>query len=279
MDFLSNALYIFKILLDVFVVAYVFYRFLLLSKGTRALQIFVFLVGFLGLLAVSQPSALDLVTFRWLLDKLYTVMLVVIVILYQDDIRRSLSRLRWLEFALKDRGLTPTRSMEELVRAVRTLSSKRIGALIAIERSGNLEPYVAESGIRVDGFVSKELLFALFLPSHENPTHDGAVIVVKDRVHSAGCILPLTSRTDLEAWVGTRHRAGLGLSERVDAVLIIVSEETGRISVAVDGELKAGLSPDELRHMLSSEIGTGHQRSVLDRLKDLARRRGGKKNP
>jgi len=279
MDFFSNALYIFKILLDVFVVGYVIYRFLLLSKGTRALQIFVFVVGFLGLLAVSQPSALDLVTFRWLLDKLGTVIIVVIVILYQDDIRRSLSRFRWLDFVLKDRGLTPTRSMEELVRAVRTLSSKRIGALVAMERTGNLEPYVTGSGIRVDGFVSKELLFALFLPSHENPTHDGAVIVVKDRIHSAGCILPLTSRNDLEAWVGTRHRAGLGLSEQVDAVVVIVSEETGRISVAVEGELKAGLSPDELRHMLSSEIGTGSQRSVLDRLKGLARRSGGKSAP
>jgi diadenylate cyclase len=131
---------------------------------------------------------------------------------------------------------------------------------------------MAESGIRIDAYVTKELLFALFLPSHENPTHDGAVILGKDRILSAGVILPITSRNDLEAWVGTRHRAALGLSERIDAVVVVVSEETGRISVAVDGELKAGLSPDELRQLLSSEVQHAGRPSVMKRLRTLARR-------
>ncbi len=266
---------ILKQLLDIFVVAFIIYRFLLVSRGTRAIQIFVVLVGFLLLLLISQERVMDLVTFRWLLDKLWSVIFLVIVVLYQDDIRRSLTRFRWTDALFKDRGLTPARSLEELIKAVRQLSSKRIGALIVLERSGNLEPYMAESGIRVDGYVSKGLLFALFLPSHENPTHDGAVILGKDRVLSAGVILPLTNRLDLENWVGTRHRAAIGLTERVDAVVVVVSEETGRISVAVEGELRAGLSPDELRQTLASEIQQASRASVMNRLRNLAQRSHG----
>lgn len=266
---------ILKQLLDIFVVAFVFYRFLLVSRGTRAIQIFVVLVGFLMLFLVSQEWLMDLVTFRWLLDKLWSVIFLVIVVLYQDDIRRSLTRFRWTDALFKDRGLTPARSLEELIKAVRQLSSKRVGALIVLERTGNLETYMAESGIRVDGYVSKGLLFALFLPSHENPTHDGAVILGKDRILSAGVILPLTNRTDLENWVGTRHRAAIGLTEQVDAVVVVVSEETGRISVAVEGELRAGLSPDELRQTLAAEIQQSSRPSVMHRLRQLAQRSRG----
>jgi len=277
MYFVGTTLDILKQLLDIIVVAYVIYRFLLFSKGTRTIQIFFLLIGVLGLFLVSQERLLDLPTFRWLLDKFWSVLFLVVIVLYQDDIRRSLGRFKWMESLMQGRTLTPTRALEELVRAVRALSSKRLGALIALERVGNLEPYIAESGIRVDAHVSKELLFALFLPSYENATHDGAVIVSKDRILSAGCILPITSRTDLEAWVGTRHRAALGLSERVDALVVVVSEETGRISVAIDGELKAGLSPDELRQVLSAEISETTQHSVVRRLKGLARRGGREK--
>jgi diadenylate cyclase len=275
MYFFGTTLSILKQLLDIAVVAYVIYRFLLLSKGTRTMQIFVVLAGFLALYMASQETFLDLVTFRWLLDKFSSVALLVIIVLYQDEIRRSISRLRWFDHFLKGRTLTPARSLEELVKAVRTLAAKRIGALVVIERTGSLEPFMAESGIRLDGFLTKELLFALFLSSHENPTHDGAVIISKDRVLSAGVILPLTSRSDLEAWVGTRHRAALGLSEMVDAVMVVVSEETGRISVAVDGELRAGLSPDELRQILSDEISQQARMTVVGRLREMAQRSRG----
>ena len=268
---------ILKQLLDIFAVAYVIYRFLLVSRGTRAIQVFVAVVVFLMLLALSQERLLDLVTFRWLLDKLWSVIFLVIVVLYQDDIRRSLTRFSWTDALFRDRGLTPARSLEELIKAVRQLSSKRIGALIVLERTGSLEPFMADSGIRVDGYVSKGLLFALFLPSHENPTHDGAVILSKDRVLSAGVILPLTNRSDLENWVGTRHRAAIGLTELVDAVVVVVSEETGRISVAVDGELRAGLSPDELRQALASEIQQSSRPSVMNRLRQMANRSRGRK--
>ena len=274
MYFVGTTLDILKQILDIAVVAFIIYRFLLFSKGTRTMQIFFLLIGVLGLFLVSQERLLDLPTFRWLLDKFWSVIFLVVVVLYQDDIRRAFGRFKLLESFVGTRAFTPARSLEELIRAVRALSSKRIGALIAIEREGNLEQYRAESGIRVDGNVSKELLFALFLPAHENATHDGAVIVSKERILSAGCILPLTSRGDLEAWVGTRHRAALGLSERTDAVVVVVSEETGRISLAIDGQLKAGLSPDELRHVLAKEISETVDHSVGDRLRRFAGRGG-----
>jgi len=259
-----------KIALEVLAVAFVIYKMLVLARGTRTLELFVLLVGILALELLSRERYLDLPTFRWILDRFWIVILLIVVILYQDDIRRSIGRSKWLDFLVKGRAITPSRTLEELIKAARALSAKRIGALIAIEREGTLEPYMAESGIRIEAQVSKELLFALFLPAYENPTHDGAVIVGKDRILSAGCILPLSNRTDLESWVGTRHRAAIGLSERVDAVAVVVSEETGRISVAIGGELKAGLSPDELRQFLTSELGQPAEQSLLERFRAAA---------
>lgn len=275
MYFVGTTLDILRQALDVLVVAFIIYQFLQLTKGTRTFQIFLVIVGILGLFLLAQERFLDLPTFRWLVDKFWSVIALVIIILFQDDIRRSLGRFHLLDLLVTGRQTAASGTLEEIVKAVRSLSAKRIGALIAVERSGNLEPFISESGVRVDGLVSKELLFALFLPNQENPTHDGAVLVNKNRVVRAGCILPLTSRADLEAWAGTRHRAALGLSEVVDAVVVVVSEETGRISMAVEGELNAGLSPDELRQFLMAQYSDGPRGTVLDRLKGMARRQKG----
>jgi len=253
--------------LDILVVAFVLYSLLSFSKGTRTLQAFVILGSVLALYLVSQERLLDLPTFRWLFDKTWNVIMLVLIVLFQDDIRRSMSRLKWLDELFRGRASGPTRTLEEIVKAARSLSSKRIGALIAFERTGSLEPYIGETGFRMDARISRELLFALFLPLHENATHDGAVIVREDRVVAAGCILPLTSRGDLEAWVGTRHRAALGLSERTDAIVVVVSEETGRISVCIGGDLNSGLSPDELRQALLKEWGEVKALSLIDRLR------------
>jgi diadenylate cyclase len=254
-------------LLDVVVVACVIYWLLSFSRGTRTLQAFIILGSVLVLYLASQDRFLDLPTFRWLFNKTWNVIILVLIVLFQDDIRRSLSRLRWLDELFRGRTAGPTRTLEEMVKAARILSSKRIGALIACERTGSLDPYVGETGFRMDAVVSRELLFALFLPLHENATHDGAVIIREDRVVAAGCILPLTSRGDLDAWVGTRHRAGLGLSERTDAIVMVVSEETGRISLCIGGELNSGLSPDELRQALIKEWGQSEAPSVMDRVR------------
>ena len=268
--YLGTTLDILRQLLDVLVVAFIIYQFLKFTRGTRTLQIFLFLVVILGLFLVSQERFLDLPTFRWLLDKFWSVIALVVIILFQDDIRRSLGRFHILDQLFSGRQSGAAGTLEEVVKAVRSLSAKRIGALIAVERTGNLEPFISDTGVQVDGLVSKELLFALFLPNQENPTHDGAVVVSKNRILRVGCILPLTRRTDLEAWAGTRHRAALGLSETVDAIVVVVSEETGRISMAIEGELKAGLSPDELRQFLLAQWSEAPRGTVIDRLRGLA---------
>jgi diadenylate cyclase len=262
-----------KLVLDVGLVAYIIYRFLLLARGTRTMQAVFVLIGVLGIYLLAQGNVLDLPTFRWLLGKFWTAIFLALVVLFQDDIRRGLRRMRLIGISVRSRSFAPARTIEEVIKAVRLLSSKRIGALIVLEREGDLSLYVPESGIRLEAHVTKELLFALFLPSHENPTHDGAVLLSKDRILAAGCILPLSARSDLESWVGTRHRAALGLSEQLDAVAIVVSEETGRISVALGGELRAGLSPDELRQFLASEVAEPQEHSVIYRLKQMARGR------
>ena len=260
---------IFKQLLDIFVVAFVIYQILAATKGTRTVHLLILLLVLMGTYLVAQERFFDLPTFRWLLDKFWSVIFLMVVILYQDDIRRSIARFRWLDQVMRTRSSTATGSLEEVVKAVRSLSSKRLGALIVIERNATLDTFSSDSGIAVDAVISKELLFALFLPEHENPTHDGAVIVSKGRITAAGVILPLTTRKEVEAWVGTRHRAALGLSEQVDAVVVVVSEETGRVSMAVAGELRAGLSIDELREFLLSEFSEPESGTWLTRIKAI----------
>ena len=276
MYFVGTPLDVVKQLIDILVVAFAIYHLLLLTKGTRAVQIFVLLGFMLGLFLISQERLLDLATFRWLLGKSWSVMFIVVVILFQDDIRRTLSRFKWAESMLRERSVAPSRTMEEVVRASRSLSEKRMGGIFAIERSGSLDPFVSETGIELDSRVSRELLFSLFIPDRANPTHDGAVVIRKDRILAAACILPLSDRKDLPAFIGTRHRAAIGLSERVDAVVVVVSEETGHISVAVEGEIRMGLTSEELRELLSTLLTQVDKTSLLGRLKDLARGAGPK---
>ncbi len=269
----ENAGEVVRQVMDVLVVAFIVYQVLAASKGTRTAQVLVLLLLMTGMYLVSQERWLDLPTFRWLLDKFWSVLFLMIVVVYQDDIRRGMTRFRLLEGVVRWKRVGPSRVLEEVVKAVRSMSARRVGGLIVLERSADLTSFTADSGILVDSLVSKELLFALFMPDHENPTHDGAVIIAKERIVAAGVILPLSARTDVEAWVGTRHRAALGLSERVDAPVVVVSEETGRISVAHEGELNSGLSVDDLREYLLGLFGGKNQPGRLERL--VRRDRGG----
>jgi len=271
----GSTLDVIRTVLDILIVAYIIYKFLHLTKGTRTMQMLVVVLGAAILILLSRQRFLDLPTFRWLVDKSLYAIVLVVVVLYQDDIRRSLVRIKWMDALAKGRGLSPMRSVEEVVKAVRSMSARRVGALIVFERTGNLEPYMSDSGKRLDAAISKELLYALFVPGHDNPLHDGAAILSKDRILTAGCVLPLTSRTDLEPWVGTRHRAAIGLSEQVDAVVVVISEETGRISVALGGDLQANLSPDELRHLLARELTEAAPAAGLRRWRDRLFRKVG----
>jgi diadenylate cyclase len=243
--------------IDILVVTLGIYWLLLLIRGTRAVQI---LVGLLVLIALSLASeAFDFSTLGLILQNFLGSAVVIMFILFQQDIRRALARV--------GRGFFPNVSaqqesqiVEEVIRAAQVLAQKRVGALIVLERESALADQ-AEAGTAIDAEVTKELLISLFMPV--SPLHDGAVILQEGRIAQAGCILPLTSRTDLPDGVGTRHRAAVGITEETDAVVIVVSEETSSISVVMGGEMAMGLDAPRLRVILR-DILSGERRDLSD---------------
>ena len=236
-------------LLDICIVWYLFYQIFILLRGTKAMQVLVGLLAFVVLYIVS--TFLDLATLNWLLNKFISYFVVIVVIIFQEDIRRGLSEFGKpgsLTTAPAEDRLAATQ-IEEIVKAASILSERRIGALIAIELDATLDQYMVE-GVKVDATISKELLVSLFIPYKANPTHDGAVIIRNQRIDSAGCFLPLSANDRIdEAW-GTRHRAAIGLSESTDAVILVVSEETGVISIAQNEKLTRRLTSEALRDYL-----------------------------
>ena len=239
----------FRDTLDILLVAGGIYWLLLLIRGTRAIQILVGLIVLIALTLVSQ--LLELAALGLILERLLEPAVVIIVILFQNDIRRALARV--------GRGIFPSFSnaqgiqvVEEIVRAAGSLSQRRHGALIVLERESNLGDLI-EAGVPVDAALSKELLSSIFQPS--SPMHDGAVVIQEGRVASAGCILPLTLRTDLPEGLGTRHRAAVGITEETDALVVVVSEETSSISVVLGGEMLRGLDVPRLRVVLRDVLG------------------------
>ena len=239
----------FRDTLDILLVAGGIYWLLLLIRGTRAIQILVGLIVLIALTLVSQ--LLELAALGLILERLLEPAVLIIVILFQNDIRRALARV--------GRGIFPSFSnaqeiqvVEEIVRAAGALSQRRHGGLIVLERESNLGDLI-EAGVPVDASLSKELLSSIFQPS--SPMHDGAVVIQEGRVASAGCILPLTLRTDLPEGLGTRHRAAVGITEETDALVVVVSEETAKISVVLGGEMLRGLDAPRLRVVLRDILG------------------------
>jgi len=234
--------------IDFTVVGYLVYRALLLIRGTRALHVLVGLlllgVGYL----VSQWA--NLVTLNWLLGHFLTYSFIFgVIVLFQADIRRGLAQLgrgTFLAGAAWEEPGADSDAVDAVVRAAVELSLRRRGALIAVERLGDLSD-LAETGVRLDAAVSHELLLALFQPG--GALHDGAVVIQGQRIVAAGCLLPLSASSALRD-LGTRHRAALGLAEEVDAAVVVVSEERGEISLAVDGALRRGLDEAVLRQSL-----------------------------
>ena len=234
--------------LDVFLVALIVYRLLVAFRRTRAAQI---LVG-LGLLLAGALVArrLELPTIGWLLDTFLASWAVLLVVLFQSELRRALARLgqgQFLQAIVGASRAERTELVDELVRAAVTLAARRIGALVVIERTGGLRQY-AELGVPLDAVASADLLESLFLPN--SPLHDGAVLVEGTRIAAAGCFLPLSRTPDIARPLGSRHRAALGISEETDAVALVVSEETGRTSLAVDGRIESPIDESALRRRL-----------------------------
>jgi diadenylate cyclase len=233
-------------LLDIVIVSIILYKALLLIKGTKAAQM---LAG-LGILLVASffSRYLQLYTIDWIIQSFWAQVVIVLIVLFQPEIRRALAQMGESSFL---QGLTSAeelKSLEEIVKAAVALANRKIGALIVIERDVSLKDYV-EIGTSLDARVSKELLLSIFHPT--SPIHDGAVIIRGNRIVAAGCFLPITLGVDVSKTLGTRHRAGIGITEETDAIAIIVSEETGTISQAIHGELKTHVDMGTLRDMLT----------------------------
>ncbi len=233
--------------LDVIVVAVLVYRVLLLLRGTRALQMGVGLI--LVFLAYEASRRIGLLTLYSLLDGLLTSMVLIIVVIFQADIRRALMRFGGKTWWVPGSSAKATSAIEEVVKAATMLAQKRIGGLIVFERDAMLDEFI-QRGTQLDAVVSKELLYGLFIPSFENPLHDGAVVIRDGRVWQAGAFLPLTSNPDIDRTLGSRHRAALGVSEETDAVVLVVSEERGAISLVFNGNMVRDVDANSLRDAL-----------------------------
>jgi len=237
--------------LDIAIVAVVVYEVLVLIKGTRAMQIALSGAFLIGLYFVSEWLGLE--TVNWLIRNMAVYGVFAIIVLLQTDIRRALAHFgRAPLFRYLDRSTNLDEAVEELVISVANLAARKIGALIVIERRIGLRNYI-EGGIPLEATISYDLLASIFQIT--SPLHDGAVIVQGDRIAAAACFLPLSVNPKVSRELGTRHRAAIGLTEENDAAVIVVSEESGIISLALDGGLERGLTPDVLRIKLRSLLG------------------------
>lgn len=235
-------------ILDIIVVSYIFYKAYMLIKETRAVQLLKGILLILLLIPVS--SFLQLNMLYWILNKTITIGVLSIIIIFQPEIRRGLEHLG--RSAFNDRHIledeeTMEKVVSEVVEAVENLSRSKTGALIIIENRTGLGDVIA-TGTRLDAIVSSALLENIFVVN--TPLHDGATIIRNDKIVASGCFLPLTSNDEISKALGTRHRAGLGISENSDALTIIVSEETGNISLAVNGKLTRNYTKDRLKDIL-----------------------------
>ena len=234
-------------LLDIAIVSFLIYEFLKLIRGTRAVQMGVGSLLIVALFYISRLAPLQ--TVNWLIRNMLVYVAFAAIVIFQSDIRRALAHFGQAPFfRYFNRQEAADETIEEVVVAATMLASQRIGAIIAVEREIGLRNYI-ESGIPLDAEMTYDLLVTIF--QRGSPLHDGAVIVLQEnRVAAAACFLPLTVNPRVSREYGTRHRAAIGLTEESDAVAVVVSEETGLISLALDGRIERGLSPDELRERL-----------------------------
>lgn len=240
-------------LLDITIVAAMIYEVLKLIRGTRAVQMALGAGFLVAVFYVSRWGHLE--TVNWLIRNIVGYVVFAGIVLFQSDIRRALAhfgRTPFFSFFARPAGAEET--IEQLTVAASVMASQRVGAIMAIEREIGLRNYI-EGGIPLDATVTYDLLVSVFRPGA--PLHDGAVIIQGDWVAAAACFLPLTVNPSVSKGFGTRHRAAIGLTEETDAVAIVVSEETGRISLALDGHIESGLGIDELRTRLRALLSPG----------------------
>jgi len=236
--------------IEALILSVCFYYLLLLLRGTRAMHVLRGLLLFLLFYLAARFSGLN--TILYIMELIFPALIVLMVIIFHQEIRRGLAVIG--QRRLLRRLLPQERSelVDEIVKAAHTLSQKRIGGLIVIEQDASLARFI-EGGVKIDSLVSAKLLVTIFTPY--TPLHDGAVIISTGRVAAAAVLLPLTEKTDLDPELGTRHRAAVGLSEEMDSVVIVISEEKGTISVALHGDLMWDIEAEGLRKTLNQLLG------------------------
>ncbi|MGO3017733.1 MAG: diadenylate cyclase CdaA [Anaerococcus sp.] len=239
-------------IIDIVIIAFVVYKLFSLLRNTRAEQV---LKGFiLVLVFASFADIFNLNTVSWLMNQFLTVTLIFIIVVFQPELRSALERLgRGRTVFIADSAKKNEKTIDEIVMATSSLSRQKIGALVVLERKVGLNDII-ESGTRLGADVSSELLINIFIPN--TPLHDGAVIISKDTITAAACYLPLTTSNTVSKELGTRHRAALGISERSDCVVVVVSEETGVISIVENGVINRYFDEESLKNRLISELGS-----------------------
>ncbi len=273
LDAFSNFRYFWDTV-DIIIVALIIYYLLSLIEGTRAVQMLFGLAAVFVLFFLSQRW--ELYTLNWILGHFLESIILIAVILFQHDIRRALAAFGGNPLVLKIyHGKSEELVVDEIVKATSFLANRQIGALIAIERKNSLTDFV-EIGMRVDAWVSRELIISIFNPT--SPLHDGGVIIGGNKILSVGSFFPLATDPDLERELGTRHRAAIGLTRETDAVVVIVSEETGTISLAFQGNLTRGLDATSLNNrlldLLEIKRGRTDRQGIFSRI--LRRKQVGK---
>ena len=259
-------------IVDILVVSIIFYSLLRLIRSTSAARV---ARAILLLLAITLlTDVLNLYTLNWLLNKILEVGAIALIIVFQPELRRALERVgAQLHFHLlstESAASIEQSAVNATVQACEIMSRERTGVLIVFERTSSLEDY-QKTGIVIDARVSSELLRNIFFTKAS--LHDGAVIIRNERIAAAGCVLPLTENRNISSDLGTRHRAGIGMSEVSDAVVVIVSEETGTISVAISGMLKRHLAPQTLEKLLLNELAPKEETKTRNPLKLLRKQR------
>ncbi|MEH7093516.1 diadenylate cyclase CdaA [Neobacillus vireti] len=239
-------------IVDIALVWYVIYKLINVIRGTKAVQL---LKGILVILLVRVVSEwLGLITLSWMMQQAINWGFLAVIIIFQPELRRALEQLgrgRFFSRSSTQDDDNQEKTVEAIVKATDYMAKRRIGALISIERETGMSDYI-ETGIRLNSNISSELLINIFIPN--TPLHDGAVIIQKNNVSAAACYLPLSESPFISKELGTRHRAALGISEVTDSLTVIVSEETGGISLTRNGELHRDLKVEELKELLTSEM-------------------------
>jgi diadenylate cyclase len=248
-------------IVDVAVVTFILYQVLRLLRGTQGTQI---LVGLILLAVIGVLSTtLNLVLLSWLFSNATFFIVIAVIVMFQPELRRAfdqLGRIGNIGRPSRFNARQYNQAISETIRATERLSAKHTGALIAFERDVGLEDYAA-TGVRINGEISAEMLQSIFYPN--SPLHDGAVIVRGNRIIAAGCLLPLPEEGTVRERLGTRHRAALGLSLASDALVVVVSEETGAISVIEEGKISRNLDPDSLRRAVAVKVASQNGNGLL----------------